>query len=156
MWHFRTWFSRQGGGGLTVGFDDLRDLSQPSRVCDSPDAFQFVILVVSQVIVCIFPLHHNQEEGETLLKPAHDRSHKRAAHSVDISFNSQNRIKRRSRGQEQSRGKILPLLQMCQRNSQVLDTFLLELQTWVSTGTGLLDAPEYRPTTANPPRLRNR
>ena len=26
MWHFRTWFSRHGGVGLTVGLDDLKSL----------------------------------------------------------------------------------------------------------------------------------
>ena len=35
MWHFRTWFSRQGGVGVTVGLDDLRGLFQLSRFCDS-------------------------------------------------------------------------------------------------------------------------
>jgi len=29
MWHFRTWFSRHGGVGLTVGLDNLRGLFQP-------------------------------------------------------------------------------------------------------------------------------
>jgi len=29
MWHFGTWFSRQGGVGVMVGPDDLRDLFQP-------------------------------------------------------------------------------------------------------------------------------
>jgi len=29
MWHFRTWFSRHGGGGLTVGLNDLRGFFQP-------------------------------------------------------------------------------------------------------------------------------
>jgi len=29
MWHFRTWFSRHGGDGLMVGFDELRSLFQP-------------------------------------------------------------------------------------------------------------------------------
>ena len=28
MWHFRTWFSRHGGGGVTVGLDDLQGLFQ--------------------------------------------------------------------------------------------------------------------------------
>ena len=27
MWHFRTWFSRHGGVGVTVGLDDLRGLN---------------------------------------------------------------------------------------------------------------------------------
>jgi len=30
-WHFRTWFSRHGGVGLTVGLHDLRDLFQPYK-----------------------------------------------------------------------------------------------------------------------------
>ena len=29
MWHFRTWFNRNGGVGLMVGLDDLRGLLQP-------------------------------------------------------------------------------------------------------------------------------
>jgi len=29
IWHFRTWFGRHGGVGLTVGLDDLRGLFQP-------------------------------------------------------------------------------------------------------------------------------
>jgi len=29
MWHFRIWFSRHGGVGLTVGLDDLGGLFQP-------------------------------------------------------------------------------------------------------------------------------
>ena len=29
MWHFKTWFNRYGGDGLTVGLDDLRGLFQP-------------------------------------------------------------------------------------------------------------------------------
>jgi len=33
MWHFRTWFSRHGGVGLTVGLDDLRGLFQPMILC---------------------------------------------------------------------------------------------------------------------------
>jgi len=28
MWHFRIWFSRHGGVGVTVGLDDLRGLFQ--------------------------------------------------------------------------------------------------------------------------------
>ncbi|KAK4810983.1 hypothetical protein QYF61_014455 [Mycteria americana] len=27
MWHFRTWFSRHGGVGLTVGLDDLKGIA---------------------------------------------------------------------------------------------------------------------------------
>jgi len=29
LWYFRTWFSRHGGVGLTVGLDDVRGLFQP-------------------------------------------------------------------------------------------------------------------------------
>jgi len=29
MWHFRIWFSRNGGVGWMIGFDDLRGLFQP-------------------------------------------------------------------------------------------------------------------------------
>jgi len=29
MWHFRLWFSRHGGVGLTLGLDDRRRLFQP-------------------------------------------------------------------------------------------------------------------------------
>jgi len=29
MWHFGTWFSKHGGGGLMIGLDDLRGLFQP-------------------------------------------------------------------------------------------------------------------------------
>ena len=35
MWHFRTWFSRHGGVGVTVGLDDLRGLFQPQWLYDS-------------------------------------------------------------------------------------------------------------------------
>ena len=35
MWLFRTWFSRHGGVGITVGLDDLRGLFQPSWFYDS-------------------------------------------------------------------------------------------------------------------------
>jgi len=35
MWHFRTWFSRHSGDGLTVGLHDLRGLFQPEWFCDS-------------------------------------------------------------------------------------------------------------------------
>jgi len=29
MWHYRTWFSRHGGVGVTVGLDDFRGVLQP-------------------------------------------------------------------------------------------------------------------------------
>ena len=32
MWHFRTWFSRHSGVGLTAGLADLRDLFQPIMI----------------------------------------------------------------------------------------------------------------------------
>jgi len=38
MWQFRTWFSRPGGVGLTVGLDDLRGLSnlKDSMILQNP------------------------------------------------------------------------------------------------------------------------
>jgi len=30
MWRFGAWFSEHGGGGLTVGLDDLSGLFQPN------------------------------------------------------------------------------------------------------------------------------
>jgi len=57
MWHFRTWFSRNGGVGWMVGLDDLQGLFQPTILW-----FYSVILrwcSVQAISAAILPLSTN-------------------------------------------------------------------------------------------------
>ena len=70
IWHFRTWFSRHGGDGLTIGLDDLGGLFPTLMILCFYDSFHLSHdFGCWEVAVTAFPWRVQELEEEVQLHP---------------------------------------------------------------------------------------